>query len=174
MVCCSIEHLEDEVLAKFPSNVFGQINPKVVILTTPNAEFNVLFPNFSGFRHPDHKFEWTRSQFQDWYVSVLVYWWLRNCSKLFSFSETNFDKIDICKNMSELFYRFDFFVCLFRVAVIITQSRPFIIDRSEIPSPNVSVSSTHAARSRKSANSLSWLLSKIDTFLWKFSLKNFK
>ena len=73
MVCCSIEHLEDEVLAKFPSNVFGQINPKVVILTTPNAEFNVLFPNFSGFRHPDHKFEWTRSQFQDWYVSVLVY-----------------------------------------------------------------------------------------------------
>ncbi len=39
-------------------------------MTTPNAEFNVLFPGFKGFRHPDHKFEWSRAEFQDWYVGV--------------------------------------------------------------------------------------------------------
>ena len=55
----------------FPVVVFGMINPLVVIVTTPNAEFNVLFPNFTGFRHPDHKFEWTRAQFQDWYVVMI-------------------------------------------------------------------------------------------------------
>jgi len=49
-----------------PSNIFEYIMPKVAIVTTPNADFNVLFPNFSGYRHPDHKFEWTRKQFQEW------------------------------------------------------------------------------------------------------------
>ena len=61
-----VEHLEQDVLESFPAVVFGMINPKVVIVTTPNCEFNVLFPNFTGFRHPDHKFEWTRAQFQEW------------------------------------------------------------------------------------------------------------
>ena len=63
-----MEHLEQDVLESFPAVVFGMINPKVAIVTTPNSEFNVLFPNFTGFRHPDHKFEWTRAQFQEWYV----------------------------------------------------------------------------------------------------------
>ncbi|XP_078044563.1 hen1 methyltransferase isoform X2 [Augochlora pura] len=61
-----IEHLYPDTLRDLPKNIFGFIKPKVAIMTTPNAEFNVLFPNFSGFRHPDHKFEWTRQQFQDW------------------------------------------------------------------------------------------------------------
>lgn len=41
----------------------------MVIFTTPNFEFNVLFgePIFpNGFRHDDHKFEWTRAEFQEW------------------------------------------------------------------------------------------------------------
>ena len=36
-------------------------------MTTPNSEFNIVFgPDFSGFRHWDHKFEWTRKEFEDW------------------------------------------------------------------------------------------------------------
>lgn len=62
----SIEHLIPEHLEKMPAVIFGQLSPTVVIVTTPNAEFNVLFPNLEGFRHWDHKFEWTRQEFQDW------------------------------------------------------------------------------------------------------------
>ena len=61
-----IEHLYSETLADFPSSIFGGLHPKLVIITTPNSDFNVLFPNFTGFRHDDHKFEWSRVQFQDW------------------------------------------------------------------------------------------------------------
>lgn len=61
-----IEHLYPDTLMDLPFNIFEYIMPKVAIVTTPNADFNVLFSNFSGFRHPDHKFEWTRKQFQDW------------------------------------------------------------------------------------------------------------
>lgn len=61
-----IEHLEPDVLDSMPEAVFGLLCPKVVIVTTPNVEFNVLFPNLEGFRHYDHKFEWTRAEFQEW------------------------------------------------------------------------------------------------------------
>lgn len=60
-----IEHLYPETLTDLPYNIFGYIKPQVAIMTTPNADFNVLF-NKPGFRHYDHKFEWTREQFQDW------------------------------------------------------------------------------------------------------------
>jgi len=54
-------------LAKFPAAVFGHMRPKIAVITTPNSEFNVLFPDFAGpFRHWDHKFEFTRQEFQDW------------------------------------------------------------------------------------------------------------
>ncbi|KAK3739376.1 hypothetical protein QZH41_015765 [Actinostola sp. cb2023] len=61
-----IEHLVPEHLELMPAVIFGQLSPKVVIVTTPNADFNVLFPNLKGFRHWDHKFEWTREEFQEW------------------------------------------------------------------------------------------------------------
>ena len=66
---CRIEHLDPPVLEEVPGSLFGVLQPRVVVVTTPNAEFNVLFPGFSGFRHHDHRFEWTRVQFQAWYVS---------------------------------------------------------------------------------------------------------
>ncbi|KAJ3417521.1 Small RNA 2'-O-methyltransferase [Chytridiales sp. JEL 0842] len=43
-----------------------------MVVTTPNAEFNLNFPNLkygtpkSVFRHYDHRFEWTRSEFHNW------------------------------------------------------------------------------------------------------------
>ncbi|CAK9812795.1 Small RNA 2'-O-methyltransferase [Anthophora quadrimaculata] len=67
-----IEHLYPDTLTDLPYNIFGYIKPKVAIITTPNADFNILFPNFSGFRHPDHKFEWTRQQFQDWAENITL------------------------------------------------------------------------------------------------------
>ncbi|XP_015181006.1 PREDICTED: uncharacterized protein LOC107068784 [Polistes dominula] len=67
-----IEHLYPDTLIDFQFNIFGYIKPKVVIITTPNAEFNVLFNRLSGFRHYDHKFEWTREQFEDWAYNIVL------------------------------------------------------------------------------------------------------
>ena len=66
-----IEHLEVPVLSQFPHSLFGVLNPKMVILTTPNADFNVLFPDLTGFRHWDHKFEWSRVEFKSWYELLM-------------------------------------------------------------------------------------------------------
>ncbi|XP_077987051.1 small RNA 2'-O-methyltransferase-like [Glandiceps talaboti] len=65
-----IEHLDPPVLQALPRVIFHQIHPKVVVITTPNADFNELFPDFKGFRHWDHRFEWTRQEFQDWGNSI--------------------------------------------------------------------------------------------------------
>ncbi|NXH16984.1 HENMT methyltransferase, partial [Bucco capensis] len=61
-----IEHLEESELKKFPEVVFGFMAPTIVVISTPNSEFNPLFPGVTVFRHPDHKFEWNREQFQNW------------------------------------------------------------------------------------------------------------
>lgn len=71
-----IEHLEAPMLSQLPSSLFGALNPKVVVLTTPNADFNVLFPDLTGFRHWDHKFEWSRIEFKSWYD---LYVWKHIC-----------------------------------------------------------------------------------------------
>ncbi|XP_054646388.1 small RNA 2'-O-methyltransferase [Dunckerocampus dactyliophorus] len=61
-----IEHLPLDDLDQFSEVVFGYMAPQTVIISTPNSEFNLLFPGLSGFRHGDHKFEWTRVEFQSW------------------------------------------------------------------------------------------------------------
>ncbi len=63
-----IEHLDLDRLPALAEVVFGQARPGAVVLTTPNADYNVLFPALAagGMRHPDHRFEWTRAQFRDW------------------------------------------------------------------------------------------------------------
>ncbi|XP_053381056.1 small RNA 2'-O-methyltransferase-like [Mercenaria mercenaria] len=61
-----IEHLHPEVLSAAVAMVFGKLQPCVIVITTPNSDFNQLFPNFSGMRHWDHKFEWSRQEFQSW------------------------------------------------------------------------------------------------------------
>ena len=68
-----IEHLYPETLAALPDNIFGYLKPSIAVITTPNIEFNVLFPDFTGpFRHWDHKFEWTRKEFQDWCYEKVI------------------------------------------------------------------------------------------------------
>ena len=63
-----IEHLDADRLPALRKVVFGAARPKTVVVTTPNAEYNALFPNLAAgaFRHPDHRFEWTRAQFRAW------------------------------------------------------------------------------------------------------------
>ncbi|UYV82837.1 hypothetical protein LAZ67_22001033 [Cordylochernes scorpioides] len=61
-----IEHLPPESLTALPANIFGSLCPRIAIFTTPNRDFNVLFPNFSGLRHWDHRFEWNQKEFREW------------------------------------------------------------------------------------------------------------
>ena len=43
-----------------------------MVLTTPNWEYNVMWETLPAgqFRHPDHRFEWTRQEFQDWTAGI--------------------------------------------------------------------------------------------------------
>ena len=63
-----IEHLDPPRVSAFENALFGQAQPDTVVLTTPNAEYNVLFEGLpaGSFRHADHRFEWTRAQFAEW------------------------------------------------------------------------------------------------------------
>lgn len=68
----TIEHLPPAQLPAMEQAVFGVMRPEVVIVTTPNAEFNDLLgvPR-TRLRRPDHRFEWTRAQFRDWAGGVM-------------------------------------------------------------------------------------------------------
>jgi 3' terminal RNA ribose 2'-O-methyltransferase Hen1 len=63
-----IEHLDPPRLAAFERVVFEHAKPNTIIITTPNSEYNVRFETLPAgqFRHKDHRFEWTREQFQTW------------------------------------------------------------------------------------------------------------
>jgi len=52
--------------------LFEFARPGTVIVTTPNVEYNVRFETLPAgqFRHRDHRFEWTRKQFQEWARTV--------------------------------------------------------------------------------------------------------
>jgi 3' terminal RNA ribose 2'-O-methyltransferase Hen1 len=63
-----IEHLDPSRLDAFERALFGVARPATVVLTTPNAEYNVLFERLpaGSLRHRDHRFEWTRGEFETW------------------------------------------------------------------------------------------------------------
>nr|XP_023022134.1 uncharacterized protein LOC111510441 isoform X6 [Leptinotarsa decemlineata] len=68
-----IEHLYPDALDAFPYNIFAFVEPKLVIITTPNSDFNILFSSDpKRMRHYDHKFEWNREQFQDWANNIVT------------------------------------------------------------------------------------------------------
>jgi hypothetical protein len=69
-LCEVIEHIPECEVPTLTRLIFRHINPKYCIVTTPNSDFNVNFGRL-GFRHPDHKFEWTREQFQQWIKQVV-------------------------------------------------------------------------------------------------------
>lgn len=82
VACCEvIEHVQPEILPNILLSILGYIHPRLAIFTTPNKDFNVLFPDmnldpsdpkFRKFRHSDHKFEWTRNEFRSWATAAAI------------------------------------------------------------------------------------------------------
>jgi 3' terminal RNA ribose 2'-O-methyltransferase Hen1 len=67
-----VEHLDLPRLAAFERVIFEYARPRMVLMTTPNAEFNRRFAELEPgeLRHPDHRFEWTRTEFEAWCGAV--------------------------------------------------------------------------------------------------------
>ena len=63
-----IEHLDPSRLKAFERALFEYARPKNIVVTTPNVEYNVKFEDLPAgkLRHKDHRFEWTRAEFQAW------------------------------------------------------------------------------------------------------------
>jgi 3' terminal RNA ribose 2'-O-methyltransferase Hen1 len=67
-----IEHLEPMRLAAFERVLFECTRPGLAVVTTPNVEYNVHFTSLAAgtLRHGDHRFVWTRAEFQAWASAV--------------------------------------------------------------------------------------------------------
>lgn len=78
-----IEHMEEDQACLFGDVVLSYFCPKVLIVSTPNYEYNAILQRSNPsnqeedpdetsqsqacrFRNHDHKFEWTRKQFNHW------------------------------------------------------------------------------------------------------------
>lgn len=62
------EHVDPPRLPALEYAVFGAARPGTVLVTTPNAEYNVRWESLPAgqIRQGDHRFEWTREEFRDW------------------------------------------------------------------------------------------------------------
>ncbi len=67
-----IEHIDPERLPSVERVVFECAQPALVVLTTPNREYNAKFETMAPgqLRHADHRFEWTRAEFRAWVDGV--------------------------------------------------------------------------------------------------------
>jgi 3' terminal RNA ribose 2'-O-methyltransferase Hen1 len=63
-----IEHLDVNRLAAFERVLFEYSRPHTILITTPNFEYNTNYNNLysQNLRHKDHRFEWTRIEFENW------------------------------------------------------------------------------------------------------------
>ncbi len=63
-----IEHLDPPRLSALERVLFEFARPQVIVLTTPNRDYNVMWETLPAgqLRHSDHRFEWTRLEFQEW------------------------------------------------------------------------------------------------------------
>ena len=75
--------MEEDEACNFGNIVLSYFQPRILIVSTPNYEYNVILQRSSPtsqeddpdekiqsqsckFRNHDHKFEWTREQFNSW------------------------------------------------------------------------------------------------------------
>ena len=67
-----VEHVDPSRLDALEDAVFGVAHPATVVVTTPNAEHNALYPHLpaGSLRHDDHRFEWTRTELRAWAEDV--------------------------------------------------------------------------------------------------------
>jgi 3' terminal RNA ribose 2'-O-methyltransferase Hen1 len=63
-----VEHLDPPRLGAFERAVFAHAQPRTVIVTTPNVEYNARFETLPAgqLRHRDHRFEWSRAELAEW------------------------------------------------------------------------------------------------------------
>ncbi len=63
-----VEHLDPPRLSAFERVLFEHARPGTIVLTTPNREYNATWADVGPdrLRHPDHRFEWTRREFEEW------------------------------------------------------------------------------------------------------------
>ena len=63
-----IEHVDMDRLPALIATVFKHARPMHVLASTPNKEHNETFESLeeNGLRHPDHRWEMTRTEFADW------------------------------------------------------------------------------------------------------------
>jgi 3' terminal RNA ribose 2'-O-methyltransferase Hen1 len=67
-----IEHLDQSRLDSFERVVFAHAHPAHIVITTPNLDYNARFETLPAgtLRHRDHRFEWTRAEFESWATAV--------------------------------------------------------------------------------------------------------
>ena len=67
-----IEHVDLSRLRALERTVFEYAKPPTVVVSTPNVEYNVKFEHLAAgsLRHRDHRFEWTRKEFEAWGAAV--------------------------------------------------------------------------------------------------------
>jgi len=72
VLCEVIEHMDEPRLSAMERVVFEFARPGIVVVTTPNREYNVMWETLDAgaMRHRDHRFEWTREQFRTWASAV--------------------------------------------------------------------------------------------------------
>ncbi|MEH7332128.1 3' terminal RNA ribose 2'-O-methyltransferase Hen1 [Neobacillus drentensis] len=70
ILCEVIEHINEHRLPKIFETILKDYRPGVLIVTTPNKEYNAVYEMKEEMRHADHRFEWTRKEFkrncEDW------------------------------------------------------------------------------------------------------------
>lgn len=66
ILCEVIEHIDEVRLPKIMQTILSDYRPRVVLITTPNREYNEVYRMDEQYRHPDHRFEWTREEFSRW------------------------------------------------------------------------------------------------------------
>ncbi|WWD18873.1 hypothetical protein CI109_103328 [Kwoniella shandongensis] len=87
-----IEHLEPNLLSRFGVVTLGTYKPKILLVSTPNFDFNAKFPRAEEqdfakkgfvdptgrtdrvFRHSDHKVEMTSAEFRAWAEAAAADW----------------------------------------------------------------------------------------------------
>ncbi|MCB0015744.1 MAG: 3' terminal RNA ribose 2'-O-methyltransferase Hen1, partial [Anaerolineales bacterium] len=67
-----IEHLDPPRLAALERALFEFARPGLVVITTPNQEYNANFASLPAgqMRHRDHRFEWSRAELAAWAEAV--------------------------------------------------------------------------------------------------------
>jgi 3' terminal RNA ribose 2'-O-methyltransferase Hen1 len=67
-----IEHIDPPLLDSVAAVVFGDARPATVVVTTPNREYNARYETLEDhrLRHHDHRFEWSRAEFEAWANAV--------------------------------------------------------------------------------------------------------